>query len=263
MLNDRLKLYLVILCALLQCYCFADAQTGESFPFLGQVQADNINVRADSTVSSAIICKVNKGDYVEVLSELYGWYKIRLPKHTPAYVKKELVELMDAQTARVVKDKVNIRLLPSESSPTIGKAAPGELVNILDFQKGWYKIEPAEISFGWINGKFVTRGISKTEKENLQVAEVQLQEKELKASEAPEDRERIVIEGILKPQGRIFRRQATHKLIDKDKKIFLLKGHTTVLDSLTHYKVKVMGKIISPAAPKYPLVEVDKIEVLD
>ncbi|MEI6631795.1 MAG: hypothetical protein WCL25_04200, partial [bacterium] len=37
--------------------------------FEAEVKANNINVRSDSTVTSQLICTINKGDAVEVVSQ--------------------------------------------------------------------------------------------------------------------------------------------------------------------------------------------------
>jgi uncharacterized protein YgiM (DUF1202 family) len=123
--------------------------------FEGVINIHNANVRSDATVNSKIICKINKGDIVEVVRELYGWYKIRLPKTAPAFIKKNLVSLLNEKTARVLKNNVNIRLEPSESSWILGKASQNEVVHILKDLGEWYKIEPINNSFGWIHKKLV------------------------------------------------------------------------------------------------------------
>lgn len=133
--------------------------------FQGEVNAGNINVRTDATVSSEIICAVDKDDRVEVIMELYDWYKIRLPQKAPSYIKKDLISCIDIQpatenqckNAKVLKDRVNIRLRPDDSSPIIGVANKNEIVNILKDKGGWYKIEPVQTSFGWINKRFVNK----------------------------------------------------------------------------------------------------------
>jgi len=60
--------------------------------FTGQVNANNINLRVDATVGSVIICTLPKGQLVEIVSEIYDWYKIRLPKTAPSYIKKDFAE---------------------------------------------------------------------------------------------------------------------------------------------------------------------------
>lgn len=145
---------------LLQCtICSA----GSPPLFQGEVNSANINVRSDATVSSEIICALGENYRVEVILELYDWYKIRLPQNAPSYIKKNLTACINIQSAtenrcknaKVLKDKVNIRLRPNGASPIIGVIEKNEVVNILNEKGGWYKIEPAQNSFGWINKRFV------------------------------------------------------------------------------------------------------------
>jgi uncharacterized protein YgiM (DUF1202 family) len=127
----------------------------ETASFRGKINANNINIRSDSTVNAKVICNVNKGDGVDIILELYGWYKIKLPKTAPAFIKKDLAVFINKEAARVVKDKINIRLYPSESSPIIGEAIKDEIVIILEDKGEWYRIEPTDNSFGWVHKKFV------------------------------------------------------------------------------------------------------------
>lgn len=134
-----------------------------AFPCEGQINSGNINIRADSTVGSQVISTLNKGSRVEVVSELYGWYKIRLPQYAPSYIKKIFVTCIDnavppnttCKKGRVSKERVNIRMEPSESSWILGKTLKDEQVNIISEKGEWYKIEPSRESFGWVNKKFV------------------------------------------------------------------------------------------------------------
>jgi SH3-like domain-containing protein len=244
----------------------------ENMPFTGEVNADNINIRADSTVSADIICKAAKGETLEVVSQSYNWYKIRLPKNAPSFVKKDLVARIEdkpadsfdklkstgeglIKNAKVIKERVNIRLSPTEASPVLGKIGRNEVVTVLAEKGDWYKIEPVNNSFGWINAKFVNKA-SATAKPVT--AEPQQQQ----AAQAKET-ENIVVEGLIRPYGMVFKRPATHKLITVDNKIFLLKGDKKNLDLLNYHKVRVSGKFTGPVNQKYPIIETEKIEALD
>jgi uncharacterized protein YgiM (DUF1202 family) len=247
-------------------------------PFIGEINADNINIRSDSTVSSEIICKVNKGEQVEVTRERYGWYKIRLPKYAPSFIKKNLVtaiedkpansfdKLRDSGTelnrnAKVIKNRVNIRLHPNESSPILGKVDRNEVITILEDKGEWFRIEPVNSSFGWINNKFISKISSVTKPENPLVPQ---KVKEEKNAAVPITLEKsITAEGVIKPYGIVFKRLATHKLITNDNKIFLLKGGKKSLDILNYHKVKVIGKFIEPNKQRYPIIDIEKIEALD
>lgn len=238
----------------------AIAQQG--LPFLGEVNANNINIRSDATVSSKIISTLKKGEKIDVVSESSDWYKIRLPKRVSLYFKSSLADCVKYQEgvesnkntclqAKVLNNRVNIRISPDESGAIVGVADNNEIVNIKGESKGWYKIEPTQNSFAWVHKKFISQAainraiISKNE--------------EQKEALIPD--KSIVLKGRLSPYGMVFRRVATHKLITSDQKIFLLKGDKAILNSLNRSVVKVTGKIISPPRAKYPIVEVSLIEV--
>jgi uncharacterized protein YgiM (DUF1202 family) len=228
----------------------------KSTVFQGVINADNINIRTDSTVNSKIICKINKGEPVEVVKELYGWYKIRLPKIAPSYIKKNLVTLLGEKTAQVLEDNVNIRLDASESSWILGRVNMNEVVNILEDKGGWYRIEPVNNSFGWIHKKFIDKVDVLKKIEDVQsIPDIKKEERLI--SEKP-TLENNILTGIIKPYGKVLGRKATHKLITEDNRVFLLKGNKESLDSLNYHRVKITGKLIG--AQKYPIVEVTKIE---
>jgi uncharacterized protein YgiM (DUF1202 family) len=211
----------------------------------GEINSDNINIRTDSTVSSEIICVVNKRERLDVLSELYGWYKVRLPSSAPAFIKKDFILLAENKTGKVTGNKVNIRLRPDIKSPILGKLNSGDTVNILEANGDWLKIAPVINCFGWINKSFIT----KLERKQI---EPPIEVKEVVPSQA--------IEGLLKPK--VFTRVATHKLITQDK-VYLIKGDEAYLNSFNDKKVRITGKSVDPAKQKYPVIAAEKIEVIN
>jgi len=243
--------------------------------FRGQINANGINVRLDATISAAVVCTLAKGDQVEVISEVYDWYKIRLPKIAPSYIKKELVECINldnlkpvdgqvssvpkpdrlgnqCKNGKVIKDRVNIRLEASESSWILGKVDKLTVVNILMAEGTWYKIEPVYRSFGWVNKKFISIELACPKQETK--LEVIPKGEELSDS--------LTAEGTVSPYGMVLWRKATHKLITEDKKIYFLKGNRKSLDSLNYHKVKVTGKLIAKNS-KYSIIDVAIIEALN
>lgn len=248
-------IFLVLILILVYNVSFA----GELTPFTGEINANNINLRSDATTSASVIGVLNKGERVEVVLALYEWYKIRLPKNLPIYIKKSLASCIDYSqpqsthelkaclTAKVSNDRVNIRAKPSESSAIVGVADKNEIISVIAEESSWYKIEPIQNSFGWIHKKFVD--IVKLRQEKV-IPPAIIQEENL-----------VVLKGVVRPYGNVFRRKATHKLITADNKVFLLKGNRSSLNALNHKEVKVIGKIISLQAAKTPIVEVRIIEV--
>jgi uncharacterized protein YgiM (DUF1202 family) len=218
-------------------------------PFTGTVNDNNINIRADSNTSSQIICNVPKGTEVEVLSEKYDWYKIKLPKNAALYVKKTLIEPIDKKTGKVDKDNVNMRLAPNESSAILGRLDKAEIIAILEDTGEWYKILPNDKSFGWINKKFVDKTVITAPESNV--------------LETASKEEFLIFEGIIQPYGKVLNRVATHKLITKDYNIILLRGTPANLNTYTYHKVRITGKPVLAPKQKYPVIEIIKMEALD
>ena len=166
-LLNKIPLAALLICAF---YCGVSC-VEETYPFTGEVNSNGINIRSDSTVTSKEICRVPKKTRLEVVSGLYGWYKVRLPEGAPCYIRKDMAKCTltnqnegtatqiskECQTARVIKENVNIRLAPNQASFILGKAGNEELLTIIREEGEWYKIAPTKNTFGWINNKFVTR----------------------------------------------------------------------------------------------------------
>ena len=220
----------------------------EAYLFLGEIKGDDINIRSDSTVSAEVVSKVDRGEVVEVIAQLYDWYKIRLPYNAPSFIKKDFVVLSpDAKTAKVLNDFVNIRLKPDVGSAILGRLNQGDLVDILEDKGGWYRIRPTKSSFAWVHKNFV--GKAKSERIQLKAARQTLAYKD------------ITIVGQVKPKA--FTRLATHKLIAEGEKTYLLKADIESLNPFNNRRVKITGKLPDPAKQKYPVIEVEKIEALD
>jgi uncharacterized protein YgiM (DUF1202 family) len=223
----------------------AEEPDKKSYLFRGEVNADDINIRADSTASAEIVCKINKGAVVEVISELYGWYKIELPADAPSFINKNLLSLNDDKTAEVAGDNINIRLRPDTSSPILGRVNKGQAVKVLEEKGDWCRIEPSANSHGWIHKNFVNR----------------IEKKSRLSKDAVVVDNHITVEGLLKQKT--FTRVATHKLITEDSKVYLLKSDKENLDSFNRRRVKISGQLVDPAQQAHPVIEVEKIEALD
>ncbi|MDD5567830.1 MAG: SH3 domain-containing protein [Candidatus Omnitrophica bacterium] len=244
-------------------------------PFTGEINAKGINLRNDANVNSIVIATLDKGEQVEVVLEMYGWYKVRLPRKIPVYIKKSLVACIKSTealaaaapaavpetaprclSAKLLGDRVNIRLKPSESAPIVGIADKAEVVNVISEAGDWYKIEPIQNSFGWVYKKFVNKVVVAVKPAQETPA---LKEPE-GVSGNPEGL--AVFTGKVEPYGMVFFRKATHKFITSDNKVFLLKGNRASLNALNYRKVKLVGKIISAPQEKPPVIEVKIIEVV-
>jgi uncharacterized protein YgiM (DUF1202 family) len=97
---QKKPLNLILATASIALFFLCKASSAEVFqPFQGEINADGTNIRSDSTVSSETICVLNKGERIEIIAQLYGWYKIRLPKNAPSYIKRSFLECINYKTA--------------------------------------------------------------------------------------------------------------------------------------------------------------------
>ncbi len=231
--------------------------------FQVEVRDNDINIRSDSTANSPAICKVNRGELLSVVLEHYGWYKIVLPLDTPVFIKDDFLAPVDAKSARVIRDRVNIRVGPSDSFAVIGMAKKDQLVKVLDHKRGWYRIEPIDSCFGWIHKQFTKKLTDVPPLEPAKNQNPASAENKVVILGNPSQDTNFSATGIINPYGMVLKRPATHKLITEDKGVFLLKGNKEKLNALTCCKVKVSGKIISGPKEKYPVIEVTRLEQLD
>jgi len=241
----------------------------EEIPFTGEINAKEVNLRIDATIASQVISTLGKGERVEVVLESYDWYKIRLPKDVPVYVKKILTDCIkypdtaltpapaieQCLSAKILKERVNIRAKPSEDAVIVGIADENEVVNVIAEAGSWYIIEPIQNSFGWVHKKFIDKLSVPLKPEQAPAPTVQVK------TITPQEEGLLVFIGRVEPYGVVFFRPATHKLITQDNQVFLLKANRASLNALNHQKVKVSGKIISGLKSKYPVIDVKIIEV--
>lgn len=221
----------------------------KSFLFKGEVKGDDINIRADATASAEVIAKIKQGEILEVTSESYDWYKVRLPSTTSVFIYKNLAMISADKSASVAKDNVNIRLRPDLSSPIVGKAAQDETLNILQEAGDWYKIEATPGCFGWIHKNYLAKI-------------------EEKASDAKKEepatqpvKKVVTVEGLLKPKT--MRHVATHKLIAEYNRLYLINGNIETLEALNNHRVKITGKLSEPTDDTLPIIEVEQIEAVE
>ena len=232
-------------------------------PFQGLINGEGVNIRSDATINSIIICNGAKDERVEVVLERYGWYKVRLPESCPCYIRTDMVECISlpggtCRSAKVVRERVNIRLKPKEDSAVVGNTGKNEIISIKAQIGNWYRIAPTVNSFGWINKKLITKAPV-----NLAPPAEIKETPSILPPEEPKEEKPITIEGMVEPYGMVLGRVATHKLKTADGNTYLLKGNKKILDTVNYQRIRIEGMVLERKAKKIPLIEIRKMEVLD
>lgn len=145
-----------------------DAAPQPKPPFLGQLNTDNVNIRAGANQNFEILAKANSDDLVLVIDEGYGWYKVSLPKTAACYVYKDFIEKNDTVGISKVSN-LNLRARPNQHSSIIGQLAKGDAVTLLDeTADGWYQIEPPPASYGYVRSDLVGKETTESKKSEKQ-----------------------------------------------------------------------------------------------
>lgn len=131
-------------------------------PFTGIITGDDVYVRAGASQNYYAVAKLNKGDFVEVHDNLFGWYRIAPPPGSYSYISKAYVTpSADGSEGEVTGDKVRVRA-PSPAGPDASyriqvKLDKGAKVKILGSEASYYKIVPPEQVYLFISEKFVAK----------------------------------------------------------------------------------------------------------
>jgi len=121
------------------------------------VTKDNINIRADSTISSPAFSSLNKDEKVKIVEKRFDWAKIILPKNSYCYIAEQFTEPLKDNKIKVHASGVNLRSLPSLDAPIIGQCPKGTILPLIKKTNSWLKVRGYPYSFGWINQKFLQK----------------------------------------------------------------------------------------------------------
>ena len=239
----------------------------EFFPFLGEITANKVNVRAGQSVNFEKLCSLEAGDQVIVIEKNFSWYKIRLPECAESYVSAKYVQLLGGDLGEIAGDRVNVRSQSNTDCSVIGQLVRGNKIIFLEERQRFYKIYPPKSSFGWISSKFIAFKSNNTaalEKDVVGEREKKIVLKKQKEAENLQQLKRkVTILGTVELQNNIELDGLRYKLVADDSLIYCLGGFNDVLDEFIGFKVKVEGTI-DPHAPKavfYPLINISKIQL--
>jgi uncharacterized protein YgiM (DUF1202 family) len=219
-----------------------------SFPYLGQVIGDQINVRAGQSSNFERLLRLDKGDSVVVLGSEFSWLKIRLPHTVDVYVSSKYMQMVDASHAQVIGDRLNVRAKPDTNSAILGQLEKSDIVNVRESTGEWLRIEPTSKTFGWIAGEFVkftSRDISQVEmnvgtspkEAPLPVAEVIATVPPPQTSSGP-----LSITGVVVPVNEGDK--TSYKITDdQDKEYRLQMIDQDLMKRFLHYKVSIEGNL--------------------
>lgn len=233
------------------------------FPFLGQVNTNNVNVRSGQSVNFEKIGQLFKGEKIAVYEEADGWYKIRLPR-TENFVSAQFVRERGKGAGEISGDRVNVRSSANTDAAILYQLDRGTAIHVIEIKDGWCRFESVNDAYGWVSKEFV----------DFQTVDISAVEQGLiftsKDSIPVEKKEVVVAQTVMKFTGTLARqdmgefKDVPFKLVNDDTPVCFVTGPATLVDDFLRYKVEVEGIVFQDESKQYPfpVVHVKKIQLI-
>jgi 3D (Asp-Asp-Asp) domain-containing protein/SH3-like domain-containing protein len=116
------------------------------------VKAEKLNVRKGPSVEDERIASLDRGMVVEILETSNGWNKVKLSDGEEGWVSGDYTA---KEKGTVTADKLNVRKGPSVEDEKIDSLENGKVIEILEEENNWYKVQLSDDKTGWISGDYV------------------------------------------------------------------------------------------------------------
>ena len=116
------------------------------------VQPEKLNVRKGPSIEDAKIGSLDRGMVVEILETSNGWNKVKLSDGEEGWVSGDYTA---KEKGTVTATELNVRKGPSIEDEKLGSLKSGTVVEIVEDQDNWYKVEFDDNTEGWVSGDYV------------------------------------------------------------------------------------------------------------
>ncbi len=129
-------------------------------PFVGAVNATDVNVRSGPGMAYYPVGQLTRGDLVRVVGTVRSWYRIAAPVGTRCYIAGQYVKLAPAgASGRVTADFVNLRaasaMAPASHYAVVGLVRRGTHVSITGQSGKFLIIRPPHGTTFYIAARFI------------------------------------------------------------------------------------------------------------
>lgn len=238
------------------------------FPFLGEVNTNNINVRSGHGVNFEKVGQLLKGEKIVVLGEDNGWYKIRLPRTTENFVSAQFVKAISKDEGVVTGDRVNVRSGAGVDFPMTAQLERGAMISLTACADGWCKFESSTDIYSWVSREYIvfkSGDVGGVQKSAALSPEVFAVTSDLKFSQ-----KNVELPGVVRFSGTVERQESSRfkdarfKLVNDGATSCFLIGPQALIEDFLHYNVEVEGILTDAESQSYPVpaVHVQKIQLV-
>ncbi|MBN1869877.1 MAG: SH3 domain-containing protein [Candidatus Omnitrophica bacterium] len=245
----------------------------EIFPFLGEITADQVNVRAGQSANFERLCQLDTGDEVVVVGKEYSWYKIQLPPTARSYVSKTYIQYLGQSAGGIVADRVNIRAGAGTHNTVVGQLEKGEQIFIKEELEEWYRIVPVAKSYGWVAEQYLKfKSVDVEEYQARVYAPPSFEEESLEPDEGRLDEEDVETEEIetFSAVGYVEKYDVGetigiyYKIVERGRPVCYIQGVNHILGRFIHQKVFVEGIVNKKLRSKfaYPVIQASTVRLM-
>jgi len=134
------------------------AETPPKLPYAGEITSDGVRIRGGDGITYLILAHAESGQCVTVRGERFGWLAIDVPDSCTVWVHKSMVKKEDgAGTAKVIRDRVNIRARAEAKADILGQVPVGTELKVVDEDGDWVGVAAPPQARAWVHSKFVRK----------------------------------------------------------------------------------------------------------
>ncbi|UCC23241.1 MAG: SH3 domain-containing protein, partial [Planctomycetota bacterium] len=138
-------------------------EAAPSFPYVAEINAENVNIRSGPGTNYYRTGQINKGDTVKVVASKHSWSHIVPPPGSFSWISKQYIHIEDDNptVGIVTGDAVRVYagsewLKPIHSTTVQLKLNRGDRVKLMGEEKDdYYKIVPPTGAYLWVSTQYV------------------------------------------------------------------------------------------------------------
>ena len=142
--------FLIIIVFLLSLPTLVKTETDVSYPYVGIIKKNKVNLRCGPSTNYASLLQLNKEEKVIIWDKSKDWYKIEPPSDARFWIHNTLID------GNIVKSySVNVRSKPNIDSTVICQVEKGDQVKIDTITGEWTSVFAPANAYVWVHRSLV------------------------------------------------------------------------------------------------------------
>lgn len=122
------------------------------------IAGDDINMRSGPGTEHEILCKIDSGFPVEIVSAKGEWLQVKDFEGSAGWVHKKTTQKMPHMIVKANKgtdQQINVRSEPNTTANIVATASYGVVFKTLEKKDGWVKVEHGQGVTGWVDDRLL------------------------------------------------------------------------------------------------------------